>query len=106
MRAILMRSVGGPEVLALEEVPAPVPKPGQVLIELQARGVNFADTEWRRARYRPTPLPWILGSEGAGVVVEAGDGVDPAWQGRRVTFYAAPPATSGTYADLATSPVT
>ena len=106
MRAILMQSVGGPEVLELAEVPAPAPKPGQVLIELVARGVNFADTEWRRARYRPTPLPWILGSEGAGVVVETGDGVDPAWQGRRVAFYAAPPTTSGTYADLATSPVT
>src|SRR5262245_14066 len=104
MRAIVMRRVGGPEVLELEDVPAPTPKAGDVLVELHARGVNFADTEWRRARYRPTPLPWILGSEGAGVVVAIGAGVDPAWRGRRVAFYAPAPATSGTYADLATCP--
>jgi NADPH2:quinone reductase len=105
MRAIVMHRVGGPEVLELQDVPAPVPGPGAVLVELHARGVNFADTEWRRARYRPTPLPWILGSEGAGVVVETGAGVDPAWRGRRVALYAPPPTVSGTYAELATCPV-
>jgi len=106
MRAILMRRVGGPEVLEVEEVPAPAPKKGEVLVEIHACGVSFADTEWRRARYRPTPLPWILGSEGAGVVVETGANVDASWRGRRVAFYAPPPAVSGTYADLATCPVT
>lgn len=105
MRAIVMQRVGGPEVLELAEVPAPAPKPGDVLVEMHATGVNFADTETRRARYRPTPLPWILGSEGAGVVVETGSGVDPAWRGRRVALYASPPAVSGTYAELATCPV-
>ena len=99
-----MRRVGGPEVLELEDVPAPAPKAGEVLVEIHATGVNFADTEWRRARDRPTPLPWILGSEGAGVVVETGSGVDPAWQGRRVALFASPPAVSGTYAELATCP--
>jgi len=106
MRAIVMQEVGGPEVLRLADVPAPTPKAGNVLVDIHARGVNFADTEWRRARYRPTPLPWILGSEGAGVVVETGADVDPAWHGRRVALYAPPPAGSGTYADLATCPVT
>src|SRR2546422_6730918 len=83
MRAIVMHRVGGPDVLELEDVPAPRPKAGDVLVELQACGVNFADTEWRRARYRPTPLPWILGSEGAGVVVATGADVDPGRHGRR-----------------------
>lgn len=106
MRAIVMRRVGGPDVLELAEVPAPEPKPGEVLVEMRATGVNFADTETRRARYRPTPLPWILGGEGAGVVVGTGAGTDPAWRGRRVAFYASPPAVSGTYAELATCPVT
>ena len=106
MRAIVMHEVGGPEVLQLADVPVPKPKAGCVLVDIHARGVNFADTESRRARYRPTPLPWILGSEGAGVVVETGADVDPAWHGRRVAFYAPPPAGSGTYADLATCPVT
>jgi NADPH2:quinone reductase len=104
MRAIVMQRTGGPEVLELADVRAPAPRPGEVLIEIHARGVNFADTEWRRAVYRPTPLPWILGSEGAGIVVDIGTGVDPAWQGRRVAFYAAPPAASGTYAELVTCP--
>ena len=105
MRAIVMYATGGPEVLELHEVPTPKPGPGDVLVEIHARGVNFADTEWRRAVYRPTPLPWILGSEGAGVVAETGADVDPAWRGRRVAFYASPPAVSGTYAELATCPV-
>src|SRR5215510_148138 len=104
MRAIVMHRTGGPEVLGLEDVPAPKPAAGDVLVELHARGVNYADTEWRRAKYRPTPLPWILGSEGAGIVVETGADGDATWRGRRVAFYAAPPATSGTYADLATCP--
>ena len=104
MRAIVMQRVGGPEVLELADVAAPTPKPGDVLIAIHARGVNFADTETRRARYRPTPLPWILGGEGAGVVVEPGAGVGPAWRGRRVAFYAPPPAASGTYAEFATCP--
>jgi NADPH2:quinone reductase len=106
MRAILMRRVGGPEVLELAEVPDPTPKTGEVLVEIHATGVNFADTEWRRARYRPPPLPWILGSEGAGVVVETGVDVDPSWRGRRVALFANPPAVSGTYADFATCPAT
>jgi NADPH:quinone reductase len=104
MRAIVMQRVGGPEVLELMEVPAPEPGPGEVVVELHARGVNFADTEWRRAVYRPTPLPWILGSEGAGIVAEIGAGVDPAWRGRRVALYAPPRAVSGTYAELARCP--
>lgn len=106
MRAIVMKQVGGPEVLSLVEVPAPTPKAGEVLIDIHARGVNFSDTELRRARYRPPPLPRILGSEGAGVVVETGADVDPTWRGRRVALYAIPPAVSGTYADLATCPAT
>jgi NADPH2:quinone reductase len=105
MRAIVMNRVGGPEVLEPAEAPDPAPRAGEVLVELRATGVNFADTEWRTAKYRPTPLPWILGSEGAGVVVATGEGVDAAWKGRRVVLYAAPPAVSGTYAELATCPV-
>jgi NADPH2:quinone reductase len=92
-------------VLELRDVPAPVPKPGDVLVEIHARGVNFADTETRRARYRVPELPCILGSEGAGVVIDTGAGVDPAWRGRRVALYAPRPAVSGTYAELATCPV-
>jgi len=67
VRAIVLHRTGGPEVLELEDVPAPSPKAGEVLVELHARGVGFADTERRSAKYGPTPVPCILGSEGAGV---------------------------------------
>jgi NADPH:quinone reductase len=106
MRAIVMQRAGGPEVLELAEAPAPTPRSGDVLVEIRACGVNFADTERRRGVYRPTPLPSIPGTEGAGIVVETGAGVDPAWRGRRVAVYALPPAVSGTYAELATCPIT
>jgi NADPH2:quinone reductase len=104
MRAIIMQRTGGPEVLELADAPAPTPGPGEVLVELRACGVNFADTEYRRALYRPTPVPSILGSEGAGVVIETGIGVDAAWRGQRVALYAARSVVSGTYAELATCP--
>lgn len=101
-----MRRTGGPEVLELEEVPVPVPGPGAVLVEIHAAGVSFADTERRRAVYRPTPVPCIPGNEAAGVVVATGAGVDPAWVGRRVALYVPPPApVPGTYAQLAACPV-
>lgn len=105
MRAIIMQRAGGPDVLEVARVPVPKLKAGEVLVEMHTRGVNFSETEVRRARYRPTPVPWVLGNEGAGVVVALGPDVDPAWRGHRVAFYAESPGTSGTYADFATSPV-
>jgi NADPH2:quinone reductase len=70
-----------------------------VLVRLHAIGVNFSDTERRRGAYDPPALPWIPGNEGAGVVEDVGAGVEPAWLGRRVAFWA--PRTTGTYAEYA-----
>jgi len=103
MRAILVDRFGGPEVLQPGEAQAPHPARGQVLIRLGAAGVNFSDTERRRAIYRIPTLPWIPGNEGAGVVEELGDGVDPAWLGARVAFWSF--ESSGTYAESAVAPV-
>src|SRR5262249_12456010 len=97
MRAVVMQSVGGPEVLELERVPIPQLKSGEVMVELHARGVNFSETEWRRARYHPTPLPWILGSEGAGVVTAVGPHRGPPGRGRPGALYAPPPPPSGAH---------
>ncbi len=103
MRAIVVRSLGGPEVLQLAEVPVPgALAPGEVLVKLAAVGVNFADTERRSGKYSPPPLPWIPGREAAGVVVTAGPGVDPALVGARVAYFA--PRASGSYAELAAVP--
>lgn len=96
MKAIRYHELGGPEVLRLEEVPEPTPGPGEALLEVHAAGVNFSDTERRRGLHdaKKVPLPWTLGSEGAGVVVAVGPGVDAGWVGRRVVAL-----TTGSYAE-------
>lgn len=104
MRAIVVNEVGGPEVLKLAEVPRPSPGPGQVLIRVRNAGINFSDTERRSGVYRRPELPWIPGSEGAGVVEEVGGGVDPGWVGERVAFWAMPPAVNGAYAEYVAAP--
>ncbi len=102
MRAIVVDSLGDPGVLMLRSHPPPQPGPGEVLLRLQAIGVNFSDTERRRGVYDPPALPWIPGNEAAGVVEALGPEVEPAWLGRRVAFWA--PRTSGTYAEYAVAP--
>jgi NADPH2:quinone reductase len=102
MRAIVAYTLGDPGVLTLRSHPTPQPGPGEVLVRLQAIGVNFSDTERRRGVYDPPALPWIPGNEGAGVVEALGPQVEPAWLGRRVAFWA--PRTSGTYAEYAVAP--
>jgi NADPH2:quinone reductase len=103
MRAIVVKSIGGPEVLQLADIPEPAsPGAGEVLVKIEAVGVNFADTERRRGVYSVPLLPWVPGREAAGVVVAAGAGVDTALVGARVAYCA--PRASGSYAELATVP--
>lgn len=72
VRAIQVTEFGGPEVLVVRDVPEPVPGPGQVLVEVEAAGVNFAETMQTRDAYvSRTTLPYIPGSE---VVGRAADG--------------------------------
>ncbi|MGE5176793.1 MAG: zinc-binding dehydrogenase [Hyphomicrobiales bacterium] len=103
MRAVVVRSIGGPEVLGLEEVEPPgAPAAGEALVRIEAVGVNYADTERRRGVYSPPPLPWIPGREAAGVVVDVGPGVDRGVVGACVAFYSN--QSSGTYAESALVP--
>ena len=74
MKAIRFRATGGPEALTLEEVPLPAPGPGQVLIRVEACGVNFIEVYQRTGLYQ-VALPATPGSEAAGVVVVPGEGV-------------------------------
>ena len=74
MRAIQIAKTGGPEVLELVELPVPEPAAGQVLVKIEASGVNFIDTYLREGRY-PAPLPFVPGQEAAGVVAALGEGV-------------------------------
>jgi NADPH:quinone reductase len=67
MRAIEMSRYGGPEVLETVQLPAPVPTSDQVLIEVEAAGVNYADTHQTENSYlAPTPLPFVPGIEAVG----------------------------------------
>jgi NADPH:quinone reductase len=76
MRAIQQQEFGGPEVLALVDVPVPEPGDGQVLIAVSAAGVNFADTHQREDSYvQKQSLPLTPGSEVAGVRTDTGERV-------------------------------
>jgi len=76
MKAILTTRSGGPEVLALQDVPDPQPKIGEVVVRVEAVGVNFADTMMTRGLYPGGPQPpYIPGFEFAGVIEETGEKV-------------------------------
>jgi putative PIG3 family NAD(P)H quinone oxidoreductase len=76
MRAIVISSPGGPEVLQLADVPDPVPGPDEVLIDVTAAGVNRADLLQRQGFYPPPPgAPEYPGLECSGRVAELGDQV-------------------------------
>jgi len=79
--------------MRLEELPVPAPGPGQVLVEVEAAGVNLFDTQLRSGLYK-RDLPLMLGQEGAGVVAGIGPGVTDIAPGDRVAWIFAP----GSYA--------
>jgi NADPH2:quinone reductase len=85
MKAICVESHGGPEVLHLTDRPDPTPGEGQLLVGLEAAGVNFIDVYHRTGLY-PNPLPLTLGLEGAGVVTGVGPEVSGFREGDRVTW--------------------
>jgi NADPH2:quinone reductase len=99
MRAIRALAPGGPEVLRLDDLPTPVPGPGEVLVRVAAAGVNFIDTYRRSGVYR-VRFPHVVGSEGAGRVEAVGPGVTETAVGDRVAWSAAP----GSYAELVVVP--
>jgi len=69
VQAVVLEQIGGPELLAVRDVPQPAAGAGQVVVGVRAAGVNFADTLIRRGQYpQPPPLPWIPGVEVAGEV--------------------------------------
>ena len=85
MKAIRVRQFGGPEVLGVEDVPVPRPEAGQVLVRVQATGVNPYDTYMRSGTYAiKPPLPYTPGSDAAGTVETVGPGVTRVRPGDRV----------------------
>ncbi|MGI2328707.1 quinone oxidoreductase family protein [Planococcus sp. YIM B11945] len=85
MKVVKFEEYGGPEVLKLVEAEIPKPVEREVIIEVKAIGVNYADTARREGKYVvPTELPYVPGSEVAGVIVETGSGVAKFQKGMRV----------------------
>jgi NADPH2:quinone reductase len=99
MKAIQFTQTGGPDVLTLTDLPTPLPKAGEVLVRHAAIGINYIDTYHRTGLY-PVPLPYIPGSEGAGVVEKLGEGVTGLTVGQRVAYVMQP----GAYADYSSVP--
>jgi NADPH2:quinone reductase len=99
VHAIHVTQAGGPEVLTWAELDDPTPGPGEVLVRVEAAGVNFIDV-YRRTGLYPVPLPSVPGSELAGTVVAVGPGVQGPAPGDRVASADA----DGGYAELAVLP--
>jgi NADPH:quinone reductase len=91
MRAVVVRETGGPEKMVTEDLPTPDPGPGELRVDVAAAGVNFIDVYYRTGAY-PRPTPFIVGSEGAGVVSTVGSGVSGFKEGDRVAWAMVPEA--------------
>ena len=92
MRAITIDTYGGPEVVRVrDDVPVPVPGPGEVLVNVVCAGINFMDIHTRQGKYAESSTygvraPCTLGMEGSGVAVSIGEGVQHLRPGQRVAW--------------------
>jgi NADPH2:quinone reductase len=102
VKAIVVREFGEPDVLRLEEVPDPVPGPGQVVVRIRAAGVNPVDTYIRKGAYDRKPaLPFTPGADAAGTIHAVGPDGGRFSVGDRVYTTGTVSAAAGTYAELA-----
>jgi len=101
MKAVRVHRTGGPEVLQLDDVPTPSPRLGEVLIRVEAAGVNFIDIYQRSGAYK-IASPFVPGQEAAGTIAALGAGVTGWSVGDRVGCYA---GGLGAYAECAIAPV-
>jgi zinc-binding alcohol dehydrogenase/oxidoreductase len=86
MRAIMLRELGGPEKLVVEEVPTPEPGPDEVLVQVKAAALNRRDAYVRIGQYPGIRLPAIPGSDGSGTVAALGSGVEGVKVGQPVVI--------------------
>ena len=103
MKALYCRAFGPETDLTVEEIDSPVPSAGEVLVSVQAAGLNFPDLLCVRGEYQfKPPLPFVPGSEGAGVVTAVGEGVSGVSVDDRVCFN----GLSGAFAEEIAIPAT
>ncbi len=100
MRAIAIDRNGGPDVLALRDLPTPTPGPGEALVRIEAAGVNYIDVYFRMGTYPAPKFPFVLGQEGAGIVEAVGTDVTDVRVGDRVAYA----GVAGSYAEYALVP--
>jgi NADPH2:quinone reductase len=94
MKAIRVERTGGPEVMRLADLPVPEPKANEAVVKVAAAGVNAIDAQFREGVFK-TPVPFVPGQEGAGVVTAIGPGVKCLKVGDRVAWS----GTLGSYAE-------
>ena len=99
MKAIRVHKKGGPENLQLDDVPIPDPGAGELVIKVDAAGLNYIDTYHRSGLY-PLEFPITLGLEGGGIVEQLGEGVGDFEVGNRVGWA----TCSGSYAEYIAAP--
>lgn len=102
MRAIQIRAFGGADQIELADIPTPTPAAGEVLVAIETAGVNYIDVYMRDGSYRRshtyvTPLPMVLGMEGAGRITALGPGGSGWAVGDRVAYC----LSRGSYAEYA-----
>jgi NADPH:quinone reductase len=105
VRAISIARFGGPEELRLTDTAVPEPGPGEAVVKIARAGVNFIDVYMRNGSYArshtyKTPLPMVIGMEGAGTVASVGAGVTDFAVGDTVAYCLA----RGSYAEYAVVP--
>lgn len=105
MKAISIQEFGDPSVCVVGDVPPPQPGPGEATVKIGYAGVNFIDVYMRNGTYARshtyrTPLPMVIGMEGAGMVDAVGEGVTDLKPGARVAFC----LSRGAYADAVAVP--
>lgn len=95
MKALVFENFGGPDVLDYREINDPVIGPDEILLEMKAIGLNFADVYRRKGNYHlEGQPPYILGYEGAGIVKSIGDNVHDVRVGDRIAFADVPAANA------------
>ena len=96
MRAVVLNGYEGAKSLRMVDADKPQPAPSEILIQVKAAGINFAELELIEGRYQvPKEVPFIMGFEAAGIVIEAGHKVKSLKPGDRVTSI----VSSGGYAE-------
>lgn len=99
MKAVRVNAFGGPDALSVEDIDIPVAGDGEVLVKVEAAGINYIDTYQRSGLYQ-IPLPSTLGLEAAGTVEAVGSGVSQFAVGDRVAYT----GVAGAYAEYAIAP--